>query len=415
MADTWRYRFYAMQNGQPGFTSESHLFDLPLNKASFATILQQPGRWSGTVKLTDPGVKSALMGQPPLHLLEEKTAMYVELNGDLVFGGILQQVQYDALAQTAQLQGMDFWGYFAKSRIISWNASYTNVEQLLIAADLINIAQGNASSTSASPQIGAGYVVGGNVGVQLGTVAQEALAGTFTSGTAVTVAWAASAFKNIGQAVSDMGISALGFDWSIDVAYSTEVPTKTFNLWYPRAGRTEQAQNASGAAVVFDMGSTSGQGYKWQSGQTPPANVTFGAGSGAGSKAISAEAGDPSLLDEGWPLLEDSASYTDVVSQNLLDELTLAHLYARRLPISQVTVSYNAGSDSSQPVGSFAIGDDCRLIVPPDPYFPSGYDSAGTSLGENWWRIQQVTTTVNDEGKSKMDLILGLPPVLPGT
>src|SRR5437879_6378290 len=103
MADTWRYRFYQMQNGQPGYTSEAHLFDLPLTGVSFSSVLQQVGQFSATVQMTSPDVQRALLGQP-LHLLEEKTAVYIELNGQLIWGGILQQVDYDSLTQTASLR-----------------------------------------------------------------------------------------------------------------------------------------------------------------------------------------------------------------------------------------------------------------------------------------------------------------------
>ena len=415
MSDVWRYRFYQVQNGLAGYTSEQYLFDLPLNSATFSTVLQQSGTWSGTVQMTDSGVQRILANQPPLHTLEDRTAMYVELNGDLVFGGPLQQVSYDSITQTAKIQGMDWWGYFNQGRQISWNASYTNADQLLVAADLMNIAQGAASTASASPTVPLGFVTGGAVGVILGSVAAQALTGAYTSGVDVTVAWAQSANKSLGQAISDMAVAAFGFDWTIDVAYSGGVPTKTFNLWYPRAGRTQQQQITSGSSLMFNLGGTSGQKYTWPSGQVQPANVLFGAGSGAGNSAIASEAADPTLLAEGWPVLENNVSFTDVNSQSLLDSLTLATLNATKLPVSQPQIQYNAGSDSDQPLGAYAIGDDCRLMIPPDPYFPSGYDSEGGSSGENWWRVQQITTTVNDQGKSYSVITLGLPPIIPGT
>ncbi len=404
-----------MQNGLPGFTSEQHLFDLPINGPQFSTVLQQTGTISGKVQLTSPDVKRALLGQPPLHLLEDKTAIYVELNGSLVWGGILQQVQYDSASQQADIRGVDWWGYFNQGRVITWNSSYTNIEQLVVAADLVNIAQGSASSGSASPVIAGGFVVGGNVGVTLGPRAIQALAASNPSGVNVTVGWAPSSYKSIGQAISDMGIAALGFDWSIDVFYDgSGTPVKQFNLWYPRAGRTQQQQQTGGYSIVFDMGSTSGLGYTWPSGQVPPANVVFGAGSGGANVALGSEASDPSMLSQGWPVMEKNVSFTDVSEQGLLDGLTLAHLYATRLPVSQPTITYSAGSDSTTPLGSFMVGDDVRLMIPPDPYFQSGYDSESSAQGSNWWRVQQVTVSVHDEGKSSMAVVLGLPPIIPG-
>jgi hypothetical protein len=414
-ADVWTYRFYQMQNGLTGFTSETHLFDLPLTAVTFSTKLGQVGTFQATVEQTDPSIQAILDGQPPWDLLLDRTAIYVDLNGALVWGGILQQSSYQASTQQTQLLGQDWWGYFANERIISWNSSYTNVEQLLMAADLINIAQGHASSSSQSPVLGAGYVTGGNVGVGLGTQAAAALAGSFSSGVSITVAWAESAFKNIGQAVSDMGTGANGFDWTIDVSYVSGVPTKTFNLWYPRAGRTYQKQQAAGSAVVFSLPGFSGQDYVWAAGATNPANVMFGAGSGSANSAIASIAANPQLLEEGWPILEDSTSFTDVNDQAQLDSITLAYLNQVQLPIRQPTIQYDVGSDSDQPLGSFAIGDDCRLIIAPDPYFPQGYDSSRGNLGENWWRIIETDVTVEDEGKSYMTVVLGLPPIFPGS
>jgi hypothetical protein len=279
----------------------------------------------------------------------------------------------------------------------------------------MNIAQGAASASGTgaqSPAIAAGYVVGGSVGVTMGPQAVAALAGTLTSGIDQTVAYASTAFKQVGQAISDLGTAAYGFDWTIDCAYASGVPAKTFNLWYPRAGRTQQQQQAAGSAVVFNMGGSSGQKYQWPTGVNQPSNVLFGAGSGSGNNAIASVASNPDLFDAGWPLTENSVSFTDVVSQALLDQITLAYLNAVQLPIALPEIWYNAGSDSDQPLGSFALGDDVRLMIPPDPYFQTGYDSAGTQSYEQWGRVQQVDVQVNDEGKSFMHLVLGTPPTI---
>ena len=413
MADVWRYHFYQMQNGLPGFLSETFLFDLPLSQVTFSTILQQPGQWTASLLMSDPGVQDALKDQPPLHLLCDRTVMYVELNGHIVYGGILQQTSFDNTTNQVQLNGTDWWGYFNNERLITWNASYTSTEQMLIVADLINIAQGNASSTHQTPNLAAGTIVGGNVGVALGPNATAALAGSFTSGVDLTIAWAASSFKQLGTAVSDLATSSIGFDWTIDVTDVAGVPTKTFEIWYPRAGRTQQQQLGAGYSVTIDMGSSSGISYTWPCGSNQPANVMYGAGSGSGNVAISSVASNPALLDQGWPLMENSVSYCDITSQSLLDTLTQTHLDAAEYPISLPVLVYAAGSDATMPLGSYAIGDDIRLIIPPDPYFPNGYDSEGINDGEQWWRIQQIAATVNDQGKSTVQLTLGTPPVVP--
>jgi hypothetical protein len=415
MADVWRYRMYAMSNGLPGFTSEKHLFDLPINGVTFSSKLNDVGQFQGTVQMTDPGVRAALIGQPSLDLLCERTALYVELNGNIVWGGVLQQAQYQSTLQQTQIVAQDWWGYWANMRIISWNSAYNGADQGLIAADLINIGQGNASSASQSPTIAAGYIVGGNVGVVLGAQTAKYLAGTAATGVDMIVGWAESGFKNIGSAISDTGTGANGFDWTIDCSYVGGVPTKTFNVWYPRAGRTFQTQQQSGAEVEFNLAGASGQDYTWMAGQTPAANVMFAAGSGSGNTAIASVASNPDLLDVGWPLMENSTSFTDVISQAQLDAITLAYLNQVQYPVRQPQITYNVGADSDQPLGSFAIGDDCRLVIAPDAYFQNGYDSARGNYGEVWWRIIEVDTTVNDDGKSNMVVTLGVPPILAGT
>lgn len=413
--DVWRYRFYQMQNGQPGFTSETHMFDLPLNGVTFGYKLNAVGQLTGNLQLSDVTVQDALAGQPSLDLLLDRTAVYVELNGDLVWGGVLQQANYDSMTKVAALVCQDWWGYFYNSRLIRWNATYTNADQLYIAADLINSAMG-APYTAGGYTPGYSGVVGGVVGVSLGATAQGALNGSFTSGVTRTQSWLASSFKSIGQAVADLGNATNGFDWTIDVAYdSGGNPTKTFNLWYPRAGRTAQTQQLFGSETVFNMSGASGQNYKWPTGQKKPANDLFAAGSGAGGAAVEAEASDPGMLQQGWPLLEDNISLTDVSDQTLLNQLAQARLNQQKYPVRLPQVQYNAGADSDQPLGSFALGDDARLIIPPDVYFPNGYDSARGNFGEVWWRVVQNDVTVKDDGKSSMLITYALPPIIGGT
>lgn len=417
MADVWRYRFYQMANGQPGFTAESHLFDLPLNGVTFGSRLGQAGQLSGTIQMSDTTVQDALAGQPPLHLLADRTAVYVELNGDLVWGGVLQQPNYQSSTKQCQIQCQDWWGFFLNSRQISWNSSYANVDQLYIAADLLNCAMGAPYTSAQIPGYTPSYtgVVGGGVGVLLGLTAQGALGGSYLSGITLTQSWLASANKAIGQAIADVGTAANGFDWTIDVAYdSSGNPTKTFNLWFPRAGRSYQTQQLTGGSVVFNLAGQSEQEYQWPTGTNKPGNTLYGIGSAAGATVPPAVASAPGLIQSGWPLLEDSVSFTDVSDPNLLSQLTQAYLNQVKYPVANPRITYNAGSDSDQPLGSFAMGDDARLIIPPDPYFQNGYDSARGNYGENWWRVIQTDVTVNDDGKSNMVLTFALPPTIVG-
>lgn len=380
---------------------------MPVNTVQFSSKLGDIGQLTGTIQTSDATVQTAYAVSLPWHLLCERTAVYVDLNGELVWGGLLIQAKYQRSLHQVDIICQDWWGYLLNSRIITWNAAYNGSDQLLVAADLVNIAQGKQSSDGTVPL---GFVQGGNVGITLGSIAQKALNGTYTSGVAVTASWPSSAYKNVGQAISDMGTAVNGFDWTIDVAYNTNnVPTKTFNLWFPRAGRTQQQQATAGTAVSFYLGGNSAQDYLWTTGQTTPGNVLFAAGSGTGNVAVGAEAAAPELLQQGWPVLEESVSFTDISDQTLLDNVALAYLNQIMYPVAQPEIYYSCGTDSDQPLGSYSMGDDARLIIDPDDYFPLGYDSEGNQEGEEWWRIVQWTVNVNDDGKSYNDILFAVP------
>lgn len=386
--DQWRYLFYAMQNGTPNFTSEVLLFALPMNSVSFTSKLNASGTFTGTCNLADPTVEKLLLGQPTFDLLCGKTAIYVELNGVLVWGGMLQTAKYQASSRQVQLGGVDWWAYFAQ-RIISWNASYSAQDQLFIASDLINQAQA---------------VVGGNVGVVVPTAG--------TSGVNLTVSYLATDFKQISGAVNDIATNATGFDWSIDVQYVAGVPTKQFNLWFPRRGRTQQQQQAAGSAVTFVLNGASGQDYIWPADSSLQAITTYGSGAGGAGTGISSTASDPNVLNAGWPLLEDTISRADISQQSLLDAIVKGYQHGMEYPITLPEITYNVGAGSDQSIGTFTVGDDCRLIISPDAYFSAGYDSA-VNPGV-WWRICQLDVKVADQGLSQAHIVFARPPFIVG-
>jgi hypothetical protein len=422
MADVWRLLFYQMSNGEPHFTFEVPLFQVAGNSLTFSSKLNDVGQMSATIQQSDPGIVAAMKGLSPWHLLDERTSVYIDLNGRLVWGGILQQSSYQRSKHQTKIQAQEFWGYWMSNRLITWNASYTNVDQLFVAADLMNIAEGGGSIHTV-PNIASGTVVGGNIGILQGQQAIAALASTRLSGVLVTVAYPATSLKQVGQAITDLATSSVGFDHSIDVGYADSYilatygvglgqPYKLFNLWYPRAGRTAQQQKTSGAQVIFHMRGLSGQDYVWNAGAVASANTVFGAGSGAGSTAITSTAANASLLTQGWPLTEAGVSWTDINDQNLLNHMTAAYLAQIQMPVAQPVIYYDPGENSDAPLGSFAMGDDCRVIIEPDDYFPNGYDSEGSGLGQQFWRIIAWQVNVTEQGRSQMQVTLGVPPVI---
>ena len=79
------------------------------------------------------------------------------------------------------------------------------------------------------------------------------------------------------------------------------------------------------------------------------------------------------MYGAGWVRLEDALSFTDISVQSTLDEKARAEQAARSGIILSIKIKC-PDADDDPILGSYGVGDDCRLIVPPGPAFVDGYD-----------------------------------------
>lgn len=79
------------------------------------------------------------------------------------------------------------------------------------------------------------------------------------------------------------------------------------------------------------------------------------------------------MYGAGWMRLEDALSFTDVSIQATLNEKSKAEQAARSGVVLSITISL-PDADEDPVLGSYGVGDDARLIVPPGPAFTEGYD-----------------------------------------
>ncbi len=79
------------------------------------------------------------------------------------------------------------------------------------------------------------------------------------------------------------------------------------------------------------------------------------------------------MYGAGWLRLEDAISFTDISVQSTLDEKARAEQAARSGIILSIRIRL-PDADEDPIMGSYGVGDDCRLIVPPGPAFVTGYD-----------------------------------------
>jgi hypothetical protein len=375
---SWRYLFADLLTNQI-------LGELPLAGVSFGSTLNDIGSFAATLQLGDPRVAKALGnfgGQAGGPLQEGRTAIYVELNGVLVWGGILWTVSYDSPSRVVTLGGNEFFSYFSQ-RVISFSNGVANTLSF-ITTDVLAVIESIVTSAQA--------LGSGNIGVNVPAI---------TSGVLVTVSWDTTQSTPIFQAIQQLSQQSggAGFDFGIDVAYnSSGVPTKNLTLSYPRRGRI-----AGSTGLVFDAGAAKSLGYTWPRDATQMADVVYGVGAGTGSTSLRATAGFQQALAAGYPLLEAPYSRTDVVSQTILNGLTVAQAAAVSVPVALPTVTMSLAAPD--PVfGSYIIGDDARVVIPADEWFPAGYDG--------YQRITAWTVTPPEGGDvGNIAVTFGTPPV----
>lgn len=288
--------------------------EIPFSTVKYSHVLNRPGAFAATLPLRHPKATRA-------NLDPGRTAIYVERNGVIVWGGILWTAKASVDSSTVDVGGEGFWSYFRR-RLIRTTKAYAAADQCFIARDLVTYAQAQA---------------GGDMGVVVGAE---------TSGVLRDRTYWHYERKNIGEAVEQLAAVQGGFDFNIDVSYVAGVITKTLQVQYPRRGRA--------TATVFELGSNI-EGLDQEIDATRQANIIDGLGAGEGDDMLITTVSDLSLAPP-YPLLEDVVTYKDVSVATTLQLASLAQLVARSTPVERLpTLLAHAGPDTV--IGSFITGD----------------------------------------------------------
>jgi hypothetical protein len=375
--------------------TKTPLGEVAMYGASFGSVLNGAGTFSGTLKLSDPRTASTLLTRPA-NMLPSQTALYIDLAGTLVWGGIIWTTTYDSTTQELAVGGNELWSYFAQ-RVISFANQADGSTLLFAGVDQLAVAQYLVSTAQSLPD--------GNIGVIVND--------SVTSGVDVaSISWSTTQQTTIAQAVTTLATQAgttgegedeQGFDVAVDVAYASGTPASYLTLSYPRRGRI--SQGVSGSNIVFDTGSKYAAGYSWPVDGTKQANTVYGVGAGTGTASSGSGPlrSQQSLAGTGYPLLEASLSRTDITDQGILDATTLSYLAATAYPVALPVLTFDLGM-TTPAFGSYLLGDDARVIVQPDEYYTTGYDGI--------LRIVQWDVTVADNGLSTVALTFNAPPFL---
>ena len=371
MATQYRYLFADL-------ITNDILAELPLTNVSFTQTLNTPGSFSGTIlgsDINETGYDIAGSTIPA------RTAIYVDRDGVLIWGGIIWLRTWDSDSQHFNFQAREFGSYFEQRRITDnfmdgdQALVYDNEDQLFIAQDLLTLAQALA---------------GGDIGV---------VVPNNVSGIDVTRVYYAYEFKDVWGAIKDLSNQQDGFDFNIDVAYDTNLePRKYAQTAYPYRGITFNANNAD--ALVFEFPGNI-VAYEWPDDGSVVSNKMYGIGPQSNEAKIVAIATAPTdQIAAGYPLLEDTVSYTDQYDPTILYQQTLGEVTAKQLPV--VTPKIVIPAYASPVLGSYKTGDECLLRIT-DDRFPNNGSGFGLS---QVYRIVAISVQPGEDGPERVTLTL---------
>jgi hypothetical protein len=360
MATTYRYLFANL------LTNEI-IAELPLTGVSFTQQLNQAGTLQGHLLLSGVSTPEFNVNASTI---PGKTAIYVDRDGDLVWGGIIWSRTYNSTSQVLTLTAREFESYFERRRVTATQA-FTNTDQLVIARTLVDDAQN---------------VTYGDIGV---------IVGTETSGVLIDRVYYDYELKGVYQAVQDLSRADNGFDFNIKVEYDivTNEPKKTLILGYPRSGTVYDINDPQALVFVFPAGNI--VEYEYPEDGSIAANTIYGLGAGSNDGKLIETGQDTSRFAEGWALLEDQANYSDITDATLLQELATGQALAVSYPPTTIKIVVPAYVVPE--FGDYNIGDDARLIIT-DERFPSTLDEV--------YRIVALNVQPGENGPERVTLTL---------
>ena len=354
------------------------LAEMPLTNVSFTQALNTPGSFSGTILGSDVrelGYDIAGSTEPA------RTVIYVDRDGVLIWGGIIWLRTWDSDTQHYSFSAREFGSYFERRRItgdfMDYNQAlvYDNQDQLFIAQDLLYLAQS---------------VSGGDIGIVIPDN---------VSGVDVTRVYYDYEFKDVWGAIKDLSNQQNGFDFNIDVAYDIDLePRKYAYTSYPYRGTEYNAANAD--ALVFEFPGNIVT-YEWPDDGSVVANTMYGIGPNSNEAKIRAIAVSPTdQIAAGWPLLEDSVSYTDQYDPEILYQQTLGEVTAKQTTV--VTPKIVVPAYAAPVLGSYKTGDECLLRIT-DDRFPATGGGFGLSVVK---RIVSISVQPGEDGPERVTLTL---------
>jgi hypothetical protein len=364
----YRYLFADMLTNQI-------IAEMDMTGVSFTQQINSAGSLSASLLLSGtPDPTSALAATIP-----GRCAVYVDRNGTIVWGGVIWARSYHSTSQHITITASE-WESYLDHRKITQLTNFYGTDPVVAARQLVSASQS---------------VPYGNVGITVGneTSTIKTLSRTFYPYEMKSVL---SALQDLAKA-GTTSASTSGFDFAIECAYDNSGNiTKTFTIGWPRLGTAYSSTSTSVPVFEFPAGNIAE--YEYPEDGSLVANTLYATGAGSNEGKLVYSARDTTKFAAGWPLLEASTSYSDVIDANMIQDLASGQVAATSYPPTVLKLVANPSTD---PVfGSYSIGDDARVRIV-DSRFPSGLDAV--------YRITGLTLNPGETGPERVTLTLSLP------
>lgn len=351
--------------------TDTVLAELPLSGVTYSTVLNGIGTLTATIPYTDETIPL----DPETASTPGRTALYVDRDGVIVWGGIIWTRQPEGRT-SKQIQAAEFLSYYqhrhvkttlsTDTSLLTNTALVPNGQQLY--ADQKYIMWSLLTYANVQP--------GGNPKINVDALTAPA------HGVPRQATYFGFERPEIFKAIAELAAADDGFDFGMDVGWTATTnnnpPTRyrRARTWFPRRGRT-----ADESGLVFVKG---GQGasilsYDWPEDGTAAATEVSALGAGTGEAKVSALVQDGDRLASGWPLLEQVTTYDGVIEQAQLNGLAAAELTARGQAQTQPTFEVSADTDPA--FGSYSVGDEALFIIDPEPLTPAGREGVLRIVG----------------------------------
>lgn len=337
------------------------LEDVPLTEVSYTRKLggQGAGELTGRLLLTDAAASTARV-----QALLDATRPWVcacwaeDDTGQLRWGGPIISRPYSSGQGYLEVKAGEPGAYFGRRTIPT--------SRTLVATEQLSIQRTLYADAMALP--------GGDVRVVLGAD---------TSGVVRDRTYVAAQRKGVEDASRELSNVLNGFDYAWQPEYNGGSPQVRLLQGYPTLGGAQQAE------LQFP-GDVLAYAFPEEGGAMATLAWAVGKQDQAANTTPQAQATATSLLDQGYPLLEQVQSYTDVSDAPTLQAHADADLVAQAGPLTNVQVDLSLADLLASGI---ALGNVVRLRIEDTRRFPGGAD-LGLRVVAITERPQQGTATL---------------------